>query len=103
MNFKLIKQNSYTDKMVVINPKKIKEISLSYEINYTGISSAELEIIQRRVGRIKYKELLNKLVYIEDILSPDKNYIIGEKSKEEKAKDIAVIAELIGKKTATIY
>lgn len=36
MNFKLIKQNNDTDKMVVINPKQIKKISLDYKINYKG-------------------------------------------------------------------
>lgn len=94
MKIKLIEQNSDTNKMVAINPKKIKKISLDYQINYTYISKAQLEVIKTRVGRRKYKELLNKLAEIEDILNYE-GYAIGSKREEEQTKDIA---EIIGKK-----
>ena len=48
MNFKLIKKYSGTNsagKMVVINPKKIKKISLDYKINYIHYKGGDIESI----------------------------------------------------------
>lgn len=45
MNFKLIKQNNDTDKMIVINPKQIKKISLDYKINYKGYKGKDIESV----------------------------------------------------------
>lgn len=45
MNFKLIKQNNDMDKMIVINPKQIKKISLGYKINYTDYRKRDIESI----------------------------------------------------------
>lgn len=45
MNFKLIKQNNDTDKMVVINPKQIKKISLGYKINYKNYKRVDIESV----------------------------------------------------------
>lgn len=45
MNFKLIKQNNNTDKIIAINPKQIKKISLSYKINYTNYKRDNIESV----------------------------------------------------------
>ena len=43
MNFKLIKQHSQSEKLIIINPDLIKEISMDIKFSFWGISDFEIE------------------------------------------------------------
>ena len=62
MKFKLIKQHSQSEKLIIINPDLIKEISMDIKFSFGGLSDFEIERLKKELG-----EMFNQRVWQLDV------------------------------------